>query len=103
MAVAYPDESKESGILCLRRSGKRDVGLHSCCEKEEGTAMTNPDAISKRKLINFMRQVHVDTSGMPDNQYLYATARNILADLVLVGIISGEFDLEPTNEVIECK
>jgi hypothetical protein len=56
-----------------------------------------PDTISTEKLVTYLKSAKVSTTGMPDNHYLYATGRNILADLLLVAIHTGEFDENPAQ------
>jgi hypothetical protein len=54
------------------------------------------DTISKSKLISFLRSARSDTHDLEesDPRCLYSRGRNILADLVLVGIATGDFDME---------
>jgi hypothetical protein len=52
-----------------------------------------PKPISRKKLTEFLIASKVPTDSMStDGRYLYRTGRNILADLVLVGLTTGEFD-----------
>lgn len=60
--------------------------------------MTPPDTlISSRKLREFLLASKVNLDGANEQMVLYGTGRNILADLVLVGIAVGEFEVD-TND-----
>jgi len=51
-----------------------------------------PESISTGKLVAYLKAAKIDTDGMNDTHYLYSTGRNMLADLLLVAIYTGEFD-----------
>ena len=54
---------------------------------------TENKPISRKKLIEHLKNSKVDASSVPDsNWYLYATGRNTLVDILLVNIYLGEFD-----------
>jgi len=53
-----------------------------------------PETISTAKLITWLKDAKVDTHNVPDNKYLYSMGRNLLVDLLLVSIYSGEFGAE---------
>ena len=53
--------------------------------------MTEPP-LSRQKLVDFLKQSRMDVSGMDNHTLLYATGRNIVADLILVGLFTGQFD-----------
>jgi hypothetical protein len=56
--------------------------------------------ISKEKLVQYLKESKINTSDIDnDNMYLYATGRNMLADLLLVGIYLGDFDDKPYDDI----
>ena len=57
--------------------------------------MPEPDTpISSRKLIEYLKSSRVNLEGANEQMYLYGTGRNILADLVLIGIVTGQFEMD---------
>lgn len=68
-----------------------------------------PAPLSRQKLLDFLKQAKANTEGMDNNAFLYATGRNVLADLIIVGLFTGEFDEsekesnEPFDLIKACK
>ena len=53
--------------------------------------MTPPDTLSKRRVVDFLKQARVKTEGMNDNLFLYSVGRNGLIDYMLVAVMCGDF------------
>ena len=53
--------------------------------------MTEPP-LSRQKLVDFLKQSRMDTTGMDNHMLLYATGNNIRTDLILVSVFTGQFD-----------
>jgi hypothetical protein len=49
--------------------------------------------LSKTKIVSFMKSMKIDT-GIADNdqRYLYGIGRNTTVDIMLAGIMCGDFD-----------
>ena len=64
----------------------------------KGENMTQSETLSKKKLLEFLREFHTNTKGIDNNtRYLYSTGRNQVLDTLAVGIMAGDFDAEPDS------
>ena len=49
--------------------------------------------LSKTKIVSFLKSMKVDTNNVDNDQrYLYGIGRNTLADILLAGIMIGDFN-----------
>lgn len=59
--------------------------------KQRETITEKP--ISRKKLIEYLKCAKVDTSFITnDHRYMYTTGCNMLADVLISGIMMGDFD-----------
>lgn len=50
-------------------------------------------AISRKKILEFLRENHVDTKGIENaTRYVYCSGKNQICDALAVGIMAGDFD-----------
>jgi len=73
-------------------------------EDAQRCTTNQPDIpLSKNKLVKFLKESHIDLKNADGKMYFYGTGRNIIADLVLVGIAMGEFEFDKEVEEKEPK
>lgn len=55
--------------------------------------LTEKDVCSKRKMIDYLMSLRIDTKEIKDDyKYLFSCGVNSVVDIVIVGIYLGEFD-----------
>ena len=54
--------------------------------------------LSKQKLLEYLKSAKIDSSYITyEPRYMYTIGRNMLADVLIAGIIMGDFDEDEKN------